>query len=224
VIPEVARVAENSPAEADTRPIELPSQCPVCGSAVERPEGEAVARCTGGLVCAAQRRGALEHFVSRRAMDIDGLGTRQIEQFVDEGLLRTPADIYRLQEHRADLVERDGYGDKSVANLMASIEASKNTTLGRFVYALGVREIGETMARDLANHFGTLEALETAARDYGKLLQTVDAETDTKAARARRLAEQALQTVPNVGPRVAESLAEFFAEQRNRDVIAQLRE
>lgn len=222
VIPEVARVADTQPDADQTRAIGLPAQCPVCGSAVERPEGEAVARCTGGLVCAAQRRGALEHFVSRQAMDIDGLGTRQIEQFVAEGLLQTPADIYALHQHRDELVERDGYGDKSVTKLLASIEKSKQTTLTRFVYALGIREIGATMARDLAKHFGTLAALETAARAYAQLLQAPAPADETKAARARRFAAEPLQSVPNVGPRVATSLAEFFSEARNRNVIEQL--
>lgn len=223
VIPEVARVADGARNMTQTQAIELPSECPICGSAVERPEGEAVARCTGGLVCSAQLRGALEHFVSRRAMDIDGLGTRQIEQFVAEDLLQTPADIYRLAQHRDALMEREGYGAKSVANLLASIQASKHTSLARFVYALGIREIGETMARDLAAHFGTLDALESAARDYAQALVVPAPESEGKTARAKRLADQALQAVPNVGPRVAESLAEFFSESRNRAVITELR-
>lgn len=219
VIPEVARMATDQPPDAVTQAIALPAACPVCGSAIERPEGEVIARCTGGLVCAAQRRGALEHFVSRLAMDIDGLGTRQIEQFVDEGLLRTPADIYALEQHRAALVERDGYGEKSVANLLAAIEHSKHTTLARFVYALGIRDIGTTMANDLARHFGTLAALQQAAHSYAAAMATPSPAAETAAARGRRFAAQPLQAVPNVGPRVAASLADFFAEQRNREVI-----
>ena len=223
VIPEVVRAVTAAREDAQTQVIELPARCPICGSTVERVEGEAVARCTGGLVCAAQRREALKHYASRLAMDIDGLGSRQIEQFVSEGLLRTPVDIYALKTHRAELVEREGYGEKSVANLLAAIEASKQTTLARFVYALGIREIGQTMARDLAQHFGTLDALMAAAAEYEQLRQQVATEEpDNASARARRLAAHPLQSVPNVGPRVAASLAEFFAEARNRDVIAQL--
>ncbi len=222
VIPEIVRAITDARGD-NTRPVELPAQCPVCGSDVERPEGEAVARCTGGLVCAAQRSEALKHFAARRAMDIDGLGERQIEQFVAEKLLTSPADIFALKDHREALTEREGYGEKSVAKLLDSIEASKNTTLARFVFALGIREIGETMAQYLARHFGTLEALQDAALDYAKLRERADAGDDNKTARARRLAGHALQAVPNVGPRVATSLAEFFGEPRNRGVIDQLR-
>lgn len=223
VIPEVVRTVVEERGEADTHAIALPSNCPVCGSAVERVEGEAVARCTGGLVCPAQRSEALKHFASRLAMDIDGLGTRQIEQFVAEGLLESPVDIYALHEHRAELMRREGYGEKSVANLLASIEASKQTTLGRFLFALGIREVGQTMARDLAQHFGTLESLMSTARDYEQLRETVAAEThDSASAREKRLAAHPLQAMANVGPRVAASLAEFFSEARNREVIDQL--
>ncbi len=218
VIPEIKALAGRG---AKTRIIELPATCPVCGSAVERVEGEAVARCTGGLVCAAQRREALKHFASRRALDIDGLGERQIEAFVAEGLLETPADIFALHEHREALVARENFGEKSVANLLASIEASKATTLEHFIYALGIREVGETMARDLAAHFGSLEALEAAALDYPKRQAAVAAEyPDSKTRQQRELAATGLQAVPNIGPRVASCIAEFFAEARNRAVIA----
>jgi DNA ligase (NAD+) len=219
VIPEVVSVvAAKRP--KDARAIELPSACPVCGSQVERVEGEAVARCTGGLVCAAQRREALKHFASRRALDIEGLGDRQIEAFVDEGLLESPADIFALAEHRAALVEREGYGEKSVENLLASIESSKQTTLERFIFALGIREVGETMARDLARHFGTLDALQDEAEAY--LARVRDAEQrhpDNRAARERLLVAEGLQAVPGVGSRVAHCIADFFNEQRNRQVI-----
>lgn len=221
VIPEIKAVAERG---RDARVIELPAACPVCGSHVERVEGEAVARCTGGLVCAAQRREALKHFASRRALDIEGLGDRQIEQFVEEGLLETPAGIYALKNHRDALVAREGYGEKSVANLLNSIEASKATTLERFVFALGIREVGETMARDLAQHFGSLEAIEAAALDYLRRRAEIEAAYPANKARQQReLTAAGLQAVPNVGTRVATSIADFFAEQRNRDVIAALR-
>lgn len=217
VIPEVKELARRGD---DSRAIELPDACPVCGSAIERVEGEAVARCTGGLVCAAQRREALKHFASRRALDIEGLGDRQIEQFVDEGLLASPADIFALGEHRDALVERAGYGEKSVANLLASIEAAKSTTLERFVFALGIREVGETMARDLARHFGTLDALRDEAAAYLRRVETAaEKHPDNRAARERMMTAEGLQAVPGVGSRVAACIADFFAEQRNVDVI-----
>jgi len=220
VIPEVVRVLSEDRGNTTRQSIHMPASCPACGSAVERTHGEAIARCTGGLVCPAQRRGALEHFVSRTAMDIDGLGTRQIEQFVAEGLLRTPADIYALAQHRNTLVARAGYGEKSVANLLAAIEASKNTTLARFIHALGIREVGQAMAQDLARHFGTLDALVEVARDYDTQRQT-DGGDDARSL-ARQLESHPLQAMPNVGPRIAASLADFFAEEHNRTVIEQL--
>lgn len=223
VIPEVVRpLPDKRP--GDARVIELPAACPVCGSAVRRDPGEAVARCTGGLFCHAQRRERLKHFAARKAMDIEGLGDRQIEQFVDEGLLASPADIYRLGEHRDALVGRDGYGEKSVANLLAAIEASKQTTLGRFLFALGIREIGETMARDLAAHFGTLEALDDTARAYADHRRTALAEAEgDEAAADKQLRDDPLRQVPNIGPRVAGQLGDFFAEPHNREIIADLR-
>ncbi|MES1926888.1 NAD-dependent DNA ligase LigA [Salinisphaera sp. T31B1] len=220
VIPEVKEVARRG---ERTQPIELPAVCPVCASAVERLEGEAVARCTGGLVCAAQRREALKHFASRRALDIEGLGDRQIEAFVDEGLLASPADIFALAEHRAALVEREGYGDKSVTNLLASIEAAKQTTLARFIFALGIREVGETMARDLAEHFGTLDALRAEAAAYLERAERAQRdEPDNRAARERIMTAEGLQAVPGVGSRVAHCIADFFAEARNTEVIEAL--
>lgn len=220
VIPEVKEVARRG---KNTQPIELPAACPVCGSAIERVEGEAVARCTGGLVCAAQRREALKHFAARRALDIEGLGDRQIEQFVAEGLLESPADIFALAEHRDALIERDGYGEKSVSNLLASIEASKQTTLERFIFALGIREVGETMARDVARYFGTLDALQAEAGYYLKRqAAALEQHPDNKAARARLMTAEGLQAVPGVGSRVASCIADFFAEPRNQAVIADL--
>ena len=221
VIPEVVEVVADK-RDRNTQPIELPAQCPVCGAAVERPEGEAVARCTGGLVCSAQRIEALKHFVSRRAMDLDGLGAKLIEQLVAEDLLRGPVDIYRLEAHREALIEREGLGEQSVANLLHSIDASRETTLGRFIFALGIRDIGETMAGDLAAHFATLERIQAVARDYAALLDTATAEADPEASAAARdkpLAGHELRQMPSVGPRLAQSLARFFADAGNRDVI-----
>jgi DNA ligase (NAD+) len=195
VIPEIVRVL------LDKRPrgakaFTMPTECPECGSAVMRLPDEAVARCTGGLVCPAQRKQALLHFASRRAMDIEGLGDKLVDQLVDGGLVRTPADVYGLRAEALAGLER--MADKSAANVVAAIDASKATTLARFVYALGIRHVGEATARDLARHFGGLDALLAADRDE-------------------------LQKAPDVGPVLAESIADFFAERHNREVIAALR-
>lgn len=195
VIPQiVAVVAEKRPKGA--REFAMPAHCPVCGSGVEREEGEKDLRCTGGLFCAAQRRQALLHFAGRRALDIEGLGDRLIEQLVERDLVHTPADIYGLS---ADMLAGlDRMAEKSAANIVDAIERSRATTLERFIYALGIRHVGESTARDLARHFGRLEPLLAATED--ELLQ-----------------------VPDVGPIVAASVAHFFAEPHNRDVIAALR-
>ncbi|MFN4148974.1 MAG: NAD-dependent DNA ligase LigA, partial [Rhodocyclaceae bacterium] len=195
VIPEVvAMVPERRPAH--TKPFVMPKHCPVCGSAVEKPEGEAIARCTGGLICPAQRKQTLLHFASRRAMDIEGLGEKLVDQLVDQGIVATVADLYRLD--LPTLVNLERMGEKSAANLLAAIDRSRETTLARFIYALGIRNVGEATAKDLARHFATLEALMAA-----------DVET--------------LQQVPEIGPVVAASIARFFAEPHNREVIAALR-
>jgi DNA ligase (NAD+) len=174
----------------------MPATCPACGSAVERPADEAVARCSGGLVCPAQRKQALLHFAGRRALDIEGLGEKLVDQLVDAGLVRSPADLFGLDA--ATLAGLERMAEKSAANVVAAIDEARSTTLARFVYALGIRHVGETTARDLAAHFGTLEALMQA--DEAALLQVAD-----------------------VGPVVASSVAHFFAEPHNRAVIAQLR-
>ncbi len=176
-------------------PFAMPAACPQCGSAVEKPEDEAIARCTGGLICPAQQKQALWHFASRRAMDIEGLGDKLVEQLVDLGHVRSPADLYALDV--ATLAGLERMGEKSAVNLVAAITQSKNTTLARFIYALGIRNVGEATARDLARHFGTLEALLAAD-------------------------EQALQAVPDVGPVVAASLRHFLGEPHNRSVIERL--
>ncbi len=195
VIPEVvAVVPERRPAH--TRQFHMPARCPVCGSAVERPEDEAIARCTGGLFCPAQRKQALRHFAGRRALDIEGLGEKLIDQLVDAGVVRTPADLFRLDLQTLPKLER--MGEKSAANLLAALDTARQTTLERFIFALGIRHVGESTARALAQHFGSLDAL--LAADEADLLQ-----------------------VPDVGPVVAASIARFFAEPHNRQVIAQLR-
>ncbi len=170
--------------------------CPVCGSHVVRGEDEAVARCTGGLYCPAQRKQALLHFAGRRAMDIEGLGDKLVEQLVDAAIIKTPVDIYRLGILALANLER--MGEKSAQNLLAAIEKSRHTTLGRFIFALGIRNVGEATARDLALHFGNLDAVMAAD-------------------------ETRLQQVPDVGPIVAKCIVEFFAEAHNREIIEQLR-
>jgi DNA ligase (NAD+) len=196
VIPEIVSVVkERRPKNA--LKVSLPEHCPVCGSAVERPEGEAVARCSGGLICAAQRKEALRHFASRRAMDIDGLGEKIIEQLVEADKVESPDDLYRLSAE--DLAALERMGEKSAENLVAALEKSKETTLDRFLYALGIREVGESTAANLARHFGDLDAL-------------MDAD------------QEALQAVPDVGPVVTAHIHAFFAEERNREVIRALQD
>jgi len=195
VIPEVARVAKPGPREKKDW-FEMPVKCPECGSAIEKLEEEAIARCTGGLFCPAQRKQALLHFASRRAMDIEGLGDKLVDQLVDAGLVRTPAHLYTLGIAKLAALER--MAEKSAANVVAAIEKSKDTTLGRFVYALGIRNVGEVTAKDLARHFGTLDALMDASVEQ-------------------------LMEAPDVGPVVAESVAGFFREKHNREVIERLR-
>jgi len=194
VIPEVVRImADKRPKGA--RQFVMPESCPVCGSRVERLEDEAAARCTGGLYCPAQRKQAILHFASRRAMDIEKLGEKLVDQLVDGGIVETPTDLYRLDAAMLAGLER--MGEKSAANVVQGIEQSKRTTLARLVYSLGIRNVGETTARDLALHFGDLEPLMAADED-------------------------ALQRVPDVGPVVARSIAQFFAEPRNRKVVKNL--
>lgn len=196
VIPEVVKVIlERRPQDAVE--VELPRKCPICGSDVEREEGEAVARCTGGLFCAAQRKEALRHFASRRALDIDGLGSKIIDQLVEGEKVRSPADLYRLTADDYAGLER--MGEKSAANLVEALERSKQTTLARFLYALGIRDVGEATAAALANHFGSLQSLQEAS-------------------------EEAIQEVPDIGPVVAAHVHTFFRQKHNRKVIAALRE
>lgn len=191
VIPEVVSVVISKRPEA-AQPWSMPAQCPVCGSDVVRIDDEAAHRCMGGLFCAAQRTGAIMHFVSRRAMDIDGLGEKLIEQLVERERVTTVVDLYRLT--RADLLGLERMGEKSSDNLIKAIDASRQTTLARFLYALGISQVGEVTAKNLAQHFGGLEPLMNAD-------------------------EQALVAVPDVGPVVAESIRRFFEQSHNREVI-----
>jgi DNA ligase (NAD+) len=196
VIPEVVKVIlERRPEGA--REIELPAKCPVCGSDVEREEGEAIARCTGGLYCGAQRREALRHFAGRRAMDIDGLGSKIIDQLVETERVRSPADLYRLSVE--DLAELERMGEKSARNLVNALDKSKSTTLARFLYALGIRDVGEATAEALASYFGDLGPLQEASQEQ-------------------------IQEVPDIGPIVAAHVHTFFQQEHNREVIDALRE
>ncbi len=196
VIPQVVAVVPGRRPRA-ARPVNFPSACPVCGSPVEREAGEAVLRCTAGLICPAQRKAAIRHFVSRRAMDIDGLGDKLVDQLVDASLLRTVADLYALR--REQLQELERMGEKSTDNLLRAIEASKSTSLPRFIFALGIREVGEATALALARHFGSWEALAAAT-------------------------EEQLLAVDDVGPVVADHLRQFFDSSASMEVVDELRQ
>ena len=196
VIPEIVQVVKDRRPK-DTRKPRLPRKCPVCGSDVVRAPGEAIARCSGGLYCPAQRKESLRHFASRRAMDIEGLGEKLIGQLVDQGLVETPADLYRLDLDT--LAGLDRMGRKSAQNLLDALERSKQTTLPRFVYALGIREVGEATAAELAAYFGSLDRMMEASEDE-------------------------LQQVPDVGPVVSAYVHAFFRQPHNQEVIHDLRE
>ncbi|WP_350025210.1 NAD-dependent DNA ligase LigA [Providencia rettgeri] len=194
VIPQIVSVVvDNRP--ADSREIVFPTHCPVCGSDIERIEGEAVARCTGGLICGAQRKEALKHFVSRRAMDVDGMGDKIIDQLVEKEYVKTPADLYQLSA--GILTGLDRMGPKSAQNLVDALNKSKQTTLARFIYALGIREVGEATAANLAAHYTTLEAVMAAD-------------------------EESLKTVQDIGHVVAKHVVNFFREPHNQAVIEDL--
>jgi len=207
VIPEVKEVVL-AQRPADARIVVLPPSCPVCGAHIAREEGEAIARCTNGLSCRAQLHGALIHFVSRKAIDIDGLGEKLLVLVIDALDVRTPADIY-LKLDAAKLAVLERMGEKSAENLVKAIDASCDTTFGRFLFALGIPVVGETTARDLAQHYGSLDALLAAA----------EADLATEHAEKKKERFPLLQSVPDVGPTVAASIAHFFAEPRNRAVI-----
>jgi DNA ligase (NAD+) len=196
VIPEVARVVLEK-REGDLAEFQMPSVCPVCGSTVEQLEAEAVARCTGGLFCAAQRKQSLTHFASRRAMDIEGLGEKLVDQLVDSGLVHSLADLYRLDAVQLAALER--MGEKSATNLVDEITRSKSPELARLLFALGIREVGEVTAQSLARHFGSLEPLAAASMD-------------------------SLLEVPDVGPVVAGRVFAFFQEPHNQQVLQALKE
>jgi DNA ligase (NAD+) len=195
VIPEVVQPVLSKRKNKKLRKFKMPTECPVCGSKVVRLEGEAVSRCTGGLYCPAQRREAIKHFVSRRAMDVEGIGDKLVEQLDQLGMIKDVSDLYHLKADAIAGIER--MGEKSADNLIKGLEQSKKTTLSRFLFALGIRQVGETTAQTLARHFGSLEALMQAD-------------------------EEALIEVPDVGPVVAQSIVSFFKEKHNRDVVKKL--
>ena len=209
VIPEIVKVHEKG---RGRKPGLLPKKCPVCGAKVEREEGEAVARCTNGLSCPAQLHGALELFVSRRGLNIEGLGEVLLQQLLEKGLVESPADLYELDVEALAQLER--MGEKSASNIVAEIEKSRQPTLQRFIYALGIRDVGEATARDLANHFGSLEALREAA--------VADAKTAGLEKEKDRYPE--LRKVADVGPILAGHISHFFAEAKNGRVIDALLE
>ena len=194
VIPEVVRVLKDK-RNKGAKKFHMPSACPVCGSLVTRAEGETVARCSGGLFCPAQRKQAIKHFASRRAMDIEGLGNKLVDQLVEKGLVATASDLFQLSV--AALAGLERMAEKSAVNLVAALDKSKATTLERFIFALGIREVGETTAQTLAREFGELEPL--MAADI-----------------------EALEAVRDIGPVVARHVVDFFAERHNRDVIEKL--
>ncbi|WP_295623781.1 NAD-dependent DNA ligase LigA [uncultured Nitrosomonas sp.] len=195
VIPEIVAVILEK-RRADAQIFLMPEHCPVCGAKAVRLANEAVLRCTGGLFCPAQRKQAILHFASRRAMDIEGLGDKLVNQMVDQAIVRTPADLYKLGLGALANLER--MAEKSANNILRAIEKSKHTTLARFIYALGIRNVGEATAKDLAIHLGSLDRLIEAGSER-------------------------LQQIPDVGPVVAQSIADFFAEAHNCEVIEQLR-
>ncbi|MSO85675.1 MAG: NAD-dependent DNA ligase LigA [Rhodospirillales bacterium] len=206
VIPQVIEVVKDKRPKS-TRIFHFPERCPECGSHAVREEGEAARRCTGGLVCPAQGVERLRHFVGRDAFDIEGLGEKHIEAFRKEGLIQTPADLFRLRRREAEIAAREGWGGKSAANLMAAIEARRSISLARFVYALGIPQVGQATAKLLAKHYGTLEA-------WWKAMQGA-AEADSEAYRD-------LTAIEGIGPAMAADLIEFAAEKHNRAALAEL--
>lgn len=221
----IPQIVENLTRDEPREPYVFPQTCPICESAAEREAGEVDYRCTGGLICAAQRVERLRHFVSRHALDIDGLGITSIESFFHDGLLHSPADIFRLDA--AQLATRERWAELSAANLIAAIDARRTPPLDRFLFALGIRHVGEVTARDLARAYRSWSALAArldecvAARD-GPLAEPAIGETEDKHARRVAAALAAMIAVPGIGPEVASALVDFWAEPHNREVLADL--
>jgi DNA ligase (NAD+) len=211
VIPQIVDVVLDK-RPADAKPYKFPHKCPACGSSAVRDEDEsgeadAVRRCTGGLICPAQAVERLRHFVARRALDIEGLGEKQIQEFFEIGLVKEPGDIFRLKHHAAAILDREGYGETSVRNLFAAIEARRKPALERFVFGLGIRHVGETIAQVLARHYGSWAAL------YEHATAAADRESPAWAE---------LVSVERIGPTKAEAVVDFFAEKHNREMLSRL--
>jgi DNA ligase (NAD+) len=203
VIPQIVGVVEARRPKG-ARPYVFPKRCPVCHSHAEREAGEVARRCTGGLICPAQARERLRHFVSRDAFDIEGLGRKHIEAFFDDGLLKGPVDVFRLHRHRGAIETREGWGRQSIDNLMRAIDARRRIGLDRFTYALGIRQVGQATARLLAKTYRTLEGWRAA----------MDAARDRESEAYRELTD-----IEGIGPAVAEDILNFFAEPHNREVL-----
>jgi DNA ligase (NAD+) len=221
VIPEVSRVLrEKRPAGAAE--FQMPDKCPECNSTVERLESEAVYRCTGGLFCPAQRKQALLHFASRRAMDIEGLGEKLVDQLVDRGLVHTPADLYDRSKLNASLLsELERMAEKSAANVIAAIDKTKDSSLARFIFALGIYHVGEEVAKILSRHFGSLDGFLNA--DWDALISEKE-RVQKENARRRTKGDALLDPIlPGVGPEIMQSVANFIGQKHNREVIQLLR-
>jgi DNA ligase (NAD+) len=208
VIPQVVEVIAARRPE-DARPFDFPDHCPICGSLAVREEGEVAWRCTGGLICPAQAVQRLKHFVSRNAFDIEGLGGKHIEAFWGDGLIKGPADIFRLHERKEEILEREGWGDKSVENLIAAIDARRQITLDRFIYALGIRQVGEATAKLLARVYHSLDHWRAA------MGAAEDRESEAYAE---------LTGIDGIGPSMADDILGFFAEPHNQEILDQLGE
>jgi DNA ligase (NAD+) len=222
VIPQIVR---NLTPEVERPPFDFPDHCPECNSAVEREIGEVIYRCTGGLICPAQRVERLRHFVSRHALDIEGLGIVHIESFFRDGLVHSPADIFRLRDKRDVLLGRERWAETSVDNLLAAIEARRSPPLDRFLYALGIRHVGEVTARDLARHYATVETframIDRAVEVRANAVQAVGEDEEKFNRRIARDMAAAVETA-GIGPEVAESLVDFFTEPHNLAVVEDL--
>ncbi|MCY3831325.1 MAG: NAD-dependent DNA ligase LigA [Rhodospirillaceae bacterium] len=218
VIPQVVEVLLDKRPDG-ARPFVFPETCPACGSHAVRPEGEAVRRCTGGLICPAQNVERLKHFVSRNAFDIEGFGAKHVVAFLEDGLIETPAGIFRLRDREAELKEREGWGEQSVDNLLAAIEDRRRIPLHRLIYALGIRQVGEAGARLLARHYGSFGAWRAAMRQAA-----AERERNPEAGKPAEIGEAFadLCSIDQVGPGMADDLAAFFGEPHNLAVLDDL--
>ena len=203
VIPQIVEVVD-ADRKGRSKPFKMPDRCPVCGSHAIREEGESARRCIGGLICANQATERLRHFVGRTAFDIDGLGDKTIKEFFDLKWVKSPADIFKLADHRAELLKREGWGEASVQKLLDAIEAKRTIALDRFIYSLGIPQVGEVTARLLAKHYLSFKAFREAMVDAG----TIGSQ-----------ARQDLDEINGVGPSVVDDLTAFFAEKHNTKVI-----